>query len=260
MDKVKVFTDLREEFKLLTYENHDQLKKLSLRFRTLVGRIVDDNSAYLSEFSKIRYNPIAFTTSTPSSTFEKSWNNGKANAINIIDALIEDIKLFDTIDNVKSEDSLNKFDVDFSKVFIVHGHDDGAKETVARFVDKLGFEAKILHEQVDSGATIIEKLEKHTDVGFAIVLYTECDIGGVIKSKPEDLKPRARQNVIFEHGLLIGKIGRANVVALVKSDVEIPNDISGVVYKPMDTGGAWKYSIAREMKSSGYDVDMNKID
>ena len=57
MDKVKVFTDLREEFKLLTYENHDQLKKLSLRFRTLVGRIVDGNSAYLSEFSKIRYNP-----------------------------------------------------------------------------------------------------------------------------------------------------------------------------------------------------------
>lgn len=258
MDKVKVFTDLREEFKLLTYENHDQLKKLSLRFRTLVGRIVDDNSAYLSEFSKIRYNPIAFTTSTPSSTFEKSWNNGKANAINIIDALIEDIKLFDTIDNVKSEDSLNKFDVDFSKVFIVHGHDDGAKETVAIFVDKLGFKAVILHEQVDSGATIIEKLEKHTDVGFAIVLYTECDIGGV-KSKPEDLKPRARQNVIFEHGLLIGKIGRANVVALVKGDVEIPNDISGVVYKPMDTGGAWKYSIAKEMKSSGYDVDMNKI-
>ena len=172
---------------------------------------------------------------------------------------LEDIKLFDTIDNVKSEDSLNKFDVDFSKVFIVHGHDDGAKETVARFVDKLGFKAVILHEQVDSGATIIEKLEKHTDVGFAIVLYTECDIGGV-KSKPEDLKPRARQNVIFEHGLLIGKIGRANVVALVKGDVEIPNDISGVVYKPMDTGGAWKYSIAKEMKSSGYDVDMNKID
>ena len=260
MDKVKVFTDLREEFKLLTYENHDQLKKLSLRFRTLVGRIVDDNSAYLSEFSKIRYNPIAFTTSTPRSTFEKSWNNGKANAINIIDALIEDIKLFDTIDSVKSKDSLNKFDVDFSKVFIVHGHDDGAKNEAARFVERLGFEAKILHEQVDSGATIIEKLEKHTDVGFAIVLYTACDIGGVINSKLEDLKSRARQNVIFEHGLLIGKIGRANVVALVKGDVEIPNDISGVVYKSMDIGGSWKYSIAREMKSSGYDVDMNKID
>ena len=141
----------------------------------------------------------------------------------------------------------------------MHGHDDGAKNEVARFIEKLGFEAKILHEQVDSGATIIEKLEKHTDVGFAIVLYTACDIGGV-RSKPEDLKPRARQNVVFEHGLLIGKIGRANVVALVKGDLEIPNDISGVVYKSMDISGAWKYSIAKEMKSSGYDVDMNKVD
>ncbi len=259
MDKVKVFTDLREEFKLLTYENHDQLKKLSLRFRTLVGKIVDDNSAYLSEFSKIRYNPIAFTTSTPSSTFEKSWNNGKANAINIIDALIEDIKLFETIDNVKSEDSLNKFDVDFSKVFIVHGRDDGAKEAVARFIDKLGFVATILHEQTNSGATIIEKIEKNTDVGFGIVLYTACDVGG-IKTDLDNLKPRARQNVVFEHGFLMGKIGRENVVALVKGNVEIPNDISGVVYESMDEGGAWKYKIAREMKSSGYDVDMNKIE
>ena len=157
------------------------------------------------------------------------------------------------IENIKDKS------IDCSKVFIVHGHDDGAKNEVARFIEKLGFEAKILHEQIDSGATIIEKLEKHTDVGFAIVLYTACDVGGV-RSKPEDLKPRARQNVVFEHGLLIGKIGRANIVALVKGDLEIPNDISGVVYKSMDISGAWKYSIAREMKSSGYDVDMNKVE
>lgn len=256
MDKVKVFTDLRNEFQALTYENHDPLKKLSLRFKTLVSKLIDDSSAYISEFSKIRYNPSFVTPDTPSSTFKRSWDNGKKHALNIIDAVIEDIKLFDTVD---SEDKTNKLKTNCSEVFIVHGHDDGAKETVARFVAKLGFEAIILHEQVDSGATIIEKLEKHTDVGFAIVLYTECDIGGV-KSEPDNLKSRARQNVIFEHGLLIGKIGRANVVALVKGNVEIPNDISGVVYKSMDTSGAWKYSIAREMKSSGYDVDMNKID
>ncbi|WP_227685957.1 TIR domain-containing protein [Psychrobacter aquimaris] len=259
MHKVEILKDFKQEFQDLTYENRENQEKLSIRFTTLISKFLDSNSAYIEKFNKVSFTPLVvfFDGSDESTKFKEAWFIGHKYALKIIDDVIEDVELFDTVESkTKKEPLIMK---DSLKVFIVHGHDDGAKETVARFVDKLGFKAVILHEQVDSGATIIEKLEKHTDVGFAIVLYTECDIGGV-KSKPEDLKPRARQNVIFEHGLLIGKIGRANVVALVKGDVEIPNDISGVVYKPMDTGGAWKYSIAKEMKSSGYDVDMNKID
>lgn len=147
--------------------------------------------------------------------------------------------------------------LDTTKVFIVHGHDNEAKYTTARFVEKLGLEAIILHEQASKGKTIIEKIEDHSNVGFAIVLYTSCDVG---KSKDgQELKSRARQNVIFEHGYLIGKIGRENVCALVKGDIEKPNDISGVVYIDMDVHGAWTISLAREMKSAGYKIDMNKI-
>lgn len=213
-----------------------------------------ENKDYIADFDNISFSAMFGYTDMPESVEIEAWESGKSSAINLVDAMVEELELFpkSSIDKVDN-------DVDRSKVFIVHGHDDGAKNEVARFVEKLGFKAIILHEQVDSGDTIIEKLEKHTDVGFAIVLYTACDVGSV-KSNPDNLKPRARQNVIFEHGLLIGKIGRQNVVALVKGDVEIPNDISGVVYKPMDINGAWKYSIAREMKSSGYNVDMNKVE
>jgi predicted nucleotide-binding protein len=147
--------------------------------------------------------------------------------------------------------------MDMTKVFIVHGHDNGAKQETARFIERLGLEAIILHEQVNQGKTIIEKIEENTNVGFAIVLYTPCDLG---KAKDDlDLKERARQNVIFEHGYLIGKLGRQRVSALVKGNVEKPNDISGVVYIDMDNGGGWKVPLAREMKSVGYDIDMNKI-
>lgn len=148
--------------------------------------------------------------------------------------------------------------MDKSKVFIVHGHDDAAKEAAARFVENLGFKAIILHEQASSGKTIIEKIEANTNVGFAIVLYTPCDLGASQKQK-DQLKARARQNVIFEHGYLIGKIGRENVCALVKGDIEKPTDISGVVYIPMDEGDSWKLAVAKEMKKSGCDVDFNKI-
>ena len=64
-----------------------------------------------------------------------------------------------------------------NKVFIVHGQDDGLKNEVARFVDRLGLDSVILHEQVNAGDTIIEKIERNSDVGFAIVLYTPCDEG-----------------------------------------------------------------------------------
>ncbi len=151
-----------------------------------------------------------------------------------------------------------KIPMDKSKVFIVHGHDNAAKSEAARFVENLGFNAIILHEQASSGHTIIEKIEENTNVGFGIVLYTPCDLGASQKQK-DQLKARARQNVIFEHGYLIGKIGRENVCALVKGDIETPNDISGVVYIKMDEGDGWKLAVAKEMKKSGYDVDLNKI-
>lgn len=151
----------------------------------------------------------------------------------------------------------NLHTLDLTKVFIVHDRDDLAKTEAARFIEKLGFSAIILHEQVSSGKTIIEKIEAHTNVGFAIVLYTLCDIGGLAGDKTQ--KSRARQNVVFEHGYLIGKLGRNNVCALVKGDVEIPNDISGVVYVPLDSHNAWHFSVAKELRNAGYSVDLNKI-
>jgi len=161
--------------------------------------------------------------------------------------------------DLKSTSSkMTKSKTDNTKVFIVHGQDETAKLDVARFIEKMGFEAIILHEQVSSGKTIIEKIEEFSNVGFGVVLYTPCDIGAK-KGDEANLQARARQNVVFEHGYLIAKLGRRNVAALVKSKIEIPNDISGVVYIPMDDHKAWKVEIAKELRNAGYNVDMNLI-
>ncbi|MGE8226151.1 MAG: TIR domain-containing protein [Stenotrophomonas sp.] len=157
----------------------------------------------------------------------------------------------------KSSSSAPSVASDLTKVFIVHGRDDLSKTEAARFIERLGFSAIILHEQANSGKTIIEKIEANTNVGFALVLYTPCDKGGL--AGEEGFRPRARQNVVFEHGYLIGKLGRQNVCALVKGDMEIPNDISGVVYVPLDAHGAWHLAVAKELRNAGYSVDMNKI-
>lgn len=141
-----------------------------------------------------------------------------------------------------------------NKVFIVHGHDDGAKQTIARALERAGLEAIILHEQASGGRTIIEKIEANSNVSFAVVLYTPCDLGRSVKAQIDDEKNRARQNVVFEHGYLIGKLGRERVCALVKGDVETPGDMSGVVYIAMDEKGVWKMELAKEMGNVGLTI------
>ena len=141
------------------------------------------------------------------------------------------------------------------KVFIVHGRDNEAKQEVVRFIEKLGLEAIILHEQASSGMTIIEKIEHYSnDADFALVLYTACDHGSGVHESNLPPKNRARQNVVFEHGYLMAKLGRENVCSLVKGDIETPNDISGVVYVALDPSGAWKAEVAKELKACGYEV------
>lgn len=139
-----------------------------------------------------------------------------------------------------------------SQVFIVHGHDEIAKLEMSDFITNLGLEPIILHMQASSGRTIIEKIEYYSNVGFGIVLYTPCDVG----NKVGDLtgKYRARQNVVFEHGFLIGKLTRARVAAVVKGDIETPNDISGVVYVSMNEPNNWQEELKKEMRSQGYKV------
>jgi CAP12/Pycsar effector protein, TIR domain len=67
-------------------------------------------------------------------------------------------------------------DKESRKVFIVHGHDGEAKLSVARFIEKLDLKPVILHERPDGGKTIIEKFERYSDVGFAVVLFTPDDL------------------------------------------------------------------------------------
>lgn len=143
---------------------------------------------------------------------------------------------------------------EYKKVFIVHGHDNALKQEVARMVEKQGLEAIILSEQANRGKTIIEKFEEHSDVGAAICLFTGDDYGKAKDATSENL--RARQNVVFEAGYFMGKLGRGNVILIASPDIEIPSDLQGVVYTNKDM---WQTDVLRELKAIGYNVDFNKL-
>ncbi len=226
------------------------------KFSQFLSENLPAQASVLNE--KLTHNALSFNPRD--SDVEAFWKKDGETMDSYIDSLILDIENgeYEIAQPPPRATLVDQADTkDTSKVFIVHGHNGEAKERTARFVEKLGFEAIILHEQPNQGRTIIEKIEDYSNVGFGIVLYTPDDLGNVRSEATNGkLRQRARQNVVFEHGYLMAKIGRKNVAALVTDDIELPNDISGVVYI---SDKEWQVDIAKEMKASGYDVDFNAI-
>ena len=139
-----------------------------------------------------------------------------------------------------------------SQLVIGRQYDDD-RETWVKFHHAVQVRLSFLGEL---GRTIIEKLEGHSSVGFAVVLLTPDDVGR--SAETEHLRPRARQNVILELGFFCGTLGRSHVCALHKGDLELPSDFEGVIYVRFDDGDAWRLSLARELKAAGLPVDLNE--
>lgn len=231
------------------YIEYKQIRKINI-FQThstteIIRKIAHSRSPKNSLISYTKYNVINDRFMT---------NITKETLTSIGDMLKKDEK--DKIDSVLDK---NENNTDISKVFIVHGRNNEIKIEIARFIENLGLKAIILDEQSNNGKTIIEKIEQHTNVGYGIVIYTPCDKGGKADQNINEYKLRARQNVLFEHGYLLAKLGRNRVSAVIKQGIEIPSDISGLVYIEHDNNNGWKLAIAKDLAIAGYSIDISLL-
>jgi hypothetical protein len=187
----------------------------------------------------------------------KDFKRGIQDSINRLTSIRARLPLFASLDINEGPSKVDEPEPS-NEIFIVHGRDEAVKQSVARFLEKLDLKPIILSEQPNEGKTVIEKFEAKADVGFAVVLLTPDDIGGLV-DKGADQKLRARQNVIFELGYFVGKLGRSRVCALYNQNVELPSDIIGVAYVAIDVADAWRFELAKELKAAGYYIDGNKL-
>lgn len=239
----------------LSYGDETALDALVRRADMYVRKMYGEESTEIADLRAIQFFPLFTTPGGGDRPYIDAFQRGRAQLGNLIKTLREDQEL-DTNEVRSTESEAN---TSFSKsVFIVHGHDEEPKQAVARVLETLGMNPIILHEQPNKGRTIIEKFTDHSDVGFAIVLLTPDDLG---RSKDGAEAPRARQNVIFELGFFLGKLGRDRVVALYRpaDGFELPNDYSGVVYIQYGSNIAWNFQVAQELQAAGYDIDFNKL-
>lgn len=161
-------------------------------------------------------------------------------------------KCLNEIINANPEIEENEIEkVKGNTVFIIHGHDELMKKELQLLLYQAGVNNIVLHEQADSGRTIIDKLvEESSKANYAIALFSPDDV-------LESGERRARQNVILELGYFMGKIGKARVRILIKENTNIPSDLLGILYEKYDSIGAWKVKILKELLAAGIYVDIN---
>ena len=151
-----------------------------------------------------------------------------------------------------------------SRVFIVYGHDLTARDQLELLLRRLRLEPIVLQNIPGGGDTIIEKLEQLTDADFACVLLTPDDEGRKrAEGQNEAYRPRARQNVVLELGMVLARLGRPRVAILVKGDgIERPSDVEGLIYIPFsDSVDDAKNPLAANLQKAGFDIqieDLNK--
>lgn len=134
------------------------------------------------------------------------------------------------------------------KVFVVHGHNLALRDEVADILRKLKLVPVILSEQPGSSRTVIELIEQHDGVDYAVCLLTRDDVGG---KSPETLKSRARQNVILEVGYFFAKLGRSNVSVIAENDLELPSDIVGLRPIVITPGVSVSSKLEQDLRHAG---------
>lgn len=257
MNNSELIEDLIKQAQEIEYRNGKR-DAVSKRAEMLIRKIFGNDSHYLKSLKSVSYSPKLFFSSTPNEVFEDHFYSGKEEFLNLLNVILEDIKLDETINPAINKEN-NIFNNE--NIFIVHGHNDEMKISVARTIEKLKLKAIILHEQPSKGKTIIEKFTENSEVGFAIILLSADDIAYSKNDKPDNAKFRARQNVIFELGYFIGKLGRERVLALHEyvDNLEIPTDYSGVLFVPFDKAGKWQFDLVKELKALNINVNANDI-
>lgn len=253
LDRIKIGEELFSrpvlDLKQLSQSNKDVYNWEDFNEELIKRSFNNQYSEYFDEYSKL--NTMSgmmdymqgVNTNHPSYQLQQAKQNIE-NSIGWLKRLVEKLPLIEEEASIGTYQTKDK--TFFNRGFLVHGHNQERKYEIARFIENdLKRKIIIFHEQPNKGKTIIEKFESYSSVDFAVALWTADDVGKA--NAEENLKSRARQNVIFETGFFIGKIGRQNVVVLYENGVETPSDYSGVIFIPLSDN--WKDDLRREIEA-----------
>ena len=283
IEKVRIKPRMSPKFKSWHRETLETLERL-------FGR----KSRQVKDFEAIRYNLASFSNKTPESKFEEAFQHGLMNAAVMLSSAVKDLQAEEPkrepnikpTEDIEPEPILDKpalvkpaavkpiadpvtpavraildassapdakeppaivkraMAVAEHKIFLVYANDLGMKDELSTFLSRVEISPIVLKESAASSISLMDELEKYDDVQYGIVMLNP-DASGISES------------TIYELGLIVGKLGRNRVCGLVKNQIDILANYSGMSYVPVDPAGAWKFLLIKQLKDAGFDVDAN---
>ena len=133
----------------------------------ILNKLFGDESYEVKDFKNRPFTLMAYYSGTPESSFVNKCKKDLLTTKSIFISYLDEL-------NEEDEENIEPTSIDFSNVFIVHGHDGELKNEVALLLEKQKIKGVVLSEQINAGQTIIEKFEKNSD---------QCYSGSVVKTK-----------------------------------------------------------------------------
>jgi len=174
----------------------------------------------------------------------KDYRELLASKVKHLEAIVNRLNIVTDIDFDIHSDEVFEFTTDASTVLVVHGSKK-IRDSVVKVLKENKMEEIILKDK----KTIVDDLKQHENASHAIFIVSNEDVGAP-KTKKNNLKPRAGQDVILELGYIMGKIGSEKLTVLHEKNLELPTGLKEVSSLKL-TGKSWQKKLGTELQKIG---------
>jgi predicted nucleotide-binding protein len=262
LDKERAWIDIRL---MLSPEDEEGTLGRKLKHRTaLVEQYADSVAERLVEFNRTLAEKMAVALNTRKKAIAKAEQELAATALPQVhnpaysERAIKLERILQGLGTHMTGEAPQNDNAQASNVrsFIVHGHDHQSLLELKDYLQNaLGLDEPVVLQQMPGqGRTLIEKFESEAEATELVFVLLTPDDKGANPSDTDTEKRRARQNVIFEMGFFLGKLGRTSgrVLLLYKGSLDIPSDIAGIEYIDITNGiESAGEKIRKELRASG---------
>ena len=135
MSRRELLEGLVKEAEAIPLRDDGALDAFRRRADMLIRRTFGEGSHYLVDLQAIHFHPSAIFGGMEAKYYETAWRRGQQMAVNLTKTMLEE---YDMLARRQEGKPGREGQTKCAEVFVVHGHNEEMKQSVARTIEKLG--------------------------------------------------------------------------------------------------------------------------
>jgi predicted nucleotide-binding protein len=139
------------------------------------------------------------------------------------------------------------------RILVVPGSDQLVNDEVLAFLSSVSAEIVKKDDDRRRGESLLDHLNRCGAMDFAVVILAADFFFYPRTQKPDSARLMAAQEIVFQMGYLVAKLGRERVVILYQESDHFrrPTDYFDIYYVPVTSNAVWKTDLAKRLKACG---------